>query len=367
MSYGPSTLSGTPHVAREPVHPLDGDPGADRAFRLEDFVVGDCNRVTYLAACRLRDGDGDGGEDLCNPLFVYGKAGVGKTHLLQGVFHSYRQKHPRDRALHVTGEQFSNHFRASIRNGTVAEFRNRYRRLHFLLVDDIQALAGKAATQVEFLFTFEELCRGRGRIVIGADRHPNQMHSIKPSLLGRFLAGFVVRLDPPDIGTRIEILHGHCRRYGRDLGEDVLQLLAQETAGNVRELLGALTRVMAHATLCREEVDVEVARQILERLRASKPRQVTFRQIEKAVTRYFGIRPSDLRSRSRKRSMALPRQISMYLARQWGGYSLKEIGDRFGGKCHTTVTYSEGRVRQLLQEDPSLRTTVERLQAEILC
>lgn len=343
------------------------ETGVSSAFRLDGFAVGECNRVTYLAARRATEGNGGGREDFCNPLFVYGKAGVGKTHLVQGIFHSYREKNPRDKVLHVTGEQFSNGFRASLRNGGVAEFRRRYRGLDLLVVDDVQALARKVATQVEFLYTFEELHRRRRQVIIAADRHPIHLHSLKSSLTGRFQGGFVVRLDPPDIPTRLEILRSRCRRFGRPLDQAVLLLLAKEGNGNVREILGALTKVMARATFCEEEVNVETARRILDGLRAGRVKQVTFRQIERAVTRYYGIRPSDLRSRSRKRSVALPRQISMYLARQWGGYSLKEIGDHFGGKSHTTVTYSDTRIREGLKEDTSLRATVERLQAEILC
>ena len=336
-------------------------PSTPGLFRLENFAVGEANRVTYLAACKVRDGDAT----FSQPLFIYGKAGLGKTHILQGVHRSFRERDPGARIEYVTGEHFSNLFRERLRNREVAGFRERFRHLDLLVVDDVQSLAGKTATQAEFLYTFEELHR-RGRpIVLAADRHPKELHALTPSLIGRFLAGFVVRLDPPDTATRLRILQGRCRQFGKPLPEPVLHVLAEETRGSVRETVGALTRVMAHADLCQEEVDPDIARRILDELRETRPRQVTFREIEKAVTRYFGIRLSDLRSRSKKRAMALPRQISMYFARRHGGYSLKEIGERYGGKSHTTVTHSETRVRQLMEDDPSVRQTVDLLQTEI--
>ncbi|MCZ6602722.1 MAG: DnaA/Hda family protein, partial [Planctomycetota bacterium] len=264
---------------------LPGKPGPGGAFRLEEFAVGQCNRVSYLAACQVMDRNPR--NDFCSPLFLYGKAGVGKTHLIQGIYRSYHKRYPRNYAFHVTGEQFSNSFRASLRNGNVAEFRNRYRRLNLLLVDDIQALAGKAATQVEFLYTFEELHRMGSRVVLAADRHPNQMHSIKSSLLGRFQGGFVVRLDSPDQETRLSILRTKCKKFGRKVSNDVLQLLVRDGGSNVREIVGALTKIIAHATLCHEDVDLALARRVLDGLRSARPKQVTFRQIERSVTRYF--------------------------------------------------------------------------------
>lgn len=355
--------NGTPRL--DPGAPLralrkDARP-ADGQFRLESFAVGEANQVTYLAACKVRDGDAS----FSQPLYIYGKSGLGKTHILQGIFRAFREKDPGARIEYVTGEQFSNIFRERLRKAEIATFRDRFRSLDLLVVDDVQSLAGKTATQAEFLYTFEEL-HGRGRpIVLASDRHPKEMHALSPSLVGRFLAGFVVRLDPPDPATRLQILRGRCGQFGHTLGDDVLRILAEETRGSVRETVGALTRVMAHADLCEEKVDAEAVHRILDELRETSPRQVTFREVEKAVTRYFGIRLSDLRSRSKKRAMTLPRQIAMYLARRHGGYSLKEIGARYGGKSHTTVTHSEGRIRQLMEEDPSVRRTVDLLQAEI--
>jgi len=328
----------------------------DPRFSFETFVVGSGNEFCH-AACRAvsqRPGEA------YNPLYIYGGVGLGKTHLLHAIANELLQTKPL-LVAYRTGEQFTNELIDAIQSKSTDQFRERYRRVDVLIIDDIQFIAGKERTQEEFFHTFNALYAHRKQIVIASDRSPSKLENLTDRLRSRFNSGLVADIQPPDYETRLAILHSKAKIAGIRLPEDVARLLASRITSNVRELEGALTRLNAHANLTGSEITVELARRILRDLLHEPKRSITIEDIQRAVANHYGIAEREMRSGKRARSVAFPRQVAMYLAKELTRLSLPEIGRHFGGKDHTTVLYAVRKISKLKQEDESFAEELEGL------
>jgi len=301
-------------------------------FTLNGFVVGPCNRMAYAAA---KSAAAAPGKDF-HPLFIHGGCGLGKTHLLHGILHAVRT-HPGLRIACLSAERFTNQYLACMRTGRLDAFRHRYRNLDILAIDDIHFLAGKPATQEEFLHTFDEF-DGQGRlIVLASDSHPRQIEAIQNRLISRWVAGLVVRISRPDADTRRRMLEAKALQMGCSLSPDVLALVADRVQGSVRELEGALTRIIAYAALLKAPVTTELARQALLDFVATASARTSLSEIEQAVTSFFGVTPSDIHSSRKLHQISVARQICMVLARQLTDLSYADVARAMGNKNHTTV------------------------------
>ena len=315
-----------------PRHPERPAPESRPLFTLENFIVGPCNQMAYAAAVSAASMPG---QDF-HPLFIHGRCGLGKTHLLQGIVSALRKRGNLQIEC-LSAEQFTNQYVAGMRSGSLDAFRYRYRRLGVLAIDDIHFLSGKPGTQEEFLHTFNEF-DGRGRLVIlASDSAPREIQALQDRLVSRFMAGMVVRLSPPDLQTRRRILEAKAIQAGHRLPPEVISLVADRVKGSVRDLEGALTRIIAYAALLKHPVTPEVARQSLADFAVMAPRQTGLPEIEEAISGFFGVSVSDIHSDRKSHQISLARQVTMVLARELTALSFAEIARLLGGKNHTTV------------------------------
>ena len=320
----------------QPVH-------ARPLFTLENFVVGPCNRMAHAAALAAVAAPG---KDF-HPLFIQAGCGLGKTHLLQAILNAYAPRHEM-RVACVSAEQFTNQYLTGMRTRRLDAFRHRYRSLDVLAIDDVHFLAGKAATQEEFLHTFNEL-DGQGRLVVlASDSHPRDLAQIQNRLISRWVAGLVVRMTPPGRDTRRRILEAKAIQMGRPLASDVLDLLADRLGGSVRDLEGGLTRLIAFAALLKTPITPDLARRVAADLATAPPKRTGLEEIEQAACTFFGVAPADVRSRRKARSISLARQATMVLARDLTDLSLSEIARGLGSKHHTTVLAACRKWQQLV-------------------
>jgi len=352
-----------PKAAQEtpPAPPCD-TPVLNPFYTFENFVTGPCNRLAHAAALAVADLPGRA----YNPLFVHASVGLGKSHLLQAFCHRILANHP-DRSLaYMSCEDFVNRFITAIERGQTEQFRQRFRRLGVLVIDDIHFLADKDRTQEEFFHTFNTLYQDQKQIVLSSDSPPHEIPSLEERLVSRFKWGLVVRVDRPSFETRVAIVQKKARLRGRDLPEDVVQYIANVVDTNNRELEGAVVRVLGHASLCNRPVDLALAKEALRDLIATPTRAITIQEVADAVIRRYSARLSDLQGRERAQSVAVPRQICMFLARRLSNRSLEEIGVFFGGRDHTTVLHAERKVRRMIEHDPAFRGLVEAIERDIL-
>ena len=340
---GVSPQGATSRPASRP-EPQAKRPARDRPlFTLENFVVGPCNRMAYAAAQAAVSAPGQE----FHPLFIQAGCGLGKTHLLQAILNACASR-PEMRVACVSAEQFTNQYLAGMRTRRLDAFRHRYRSLDVLAIDDVHFLAGKAATQEEFLHTFNEL-DGQGRLVVlASDSHPRDLAEIQDRLISRWVAGLVVRMTPPDRDTRRRILEAKAVHVGRPLPSDVLDLLADRLGGSVRDLEGALTRLMAFAALLKTPITPDLARRVAADIATAPPKRTGLEEIEHAVCAFFGVTPADVRSRRKARPISLARQVTMVLARDLTDLSLSEIARGLGSKHHTTVLSACRKWRRLV-------------------
>jgi len=349
----PQTLPLTPIVPPAPAperqHPHQA-AGFNPAFGFEQFVVGTGNRLAHAGALRVAEGDAS-----YNPLFLCGGVGVGKTHLLQAI--GGRCVSRGRKALYVASETFTNELISAIRTGCTGDFRQRYRQIDVLLIDDIHFIIGKESTQEEFFHTFNWLHDAGKQIVLSSDRNPKEMHILDARLRSRFCWGLTADIQPPDFDTRVEILRRKALRRGRMLPDDVLSLIAGQTADNVRELEGMLNRLLALADLHDLQPDLGLATQISNG--RSRHREIDHNDILQAVSAYFHLPPSTMSGKQRSRSVSTPRHIAMYLMREDGEMSLPRIGDVLGGRDHSTVIYGCDRVKREMATDGRMRKDVE--------
>jgi len=346
------TASGTPGAA--PAGPAPrGRPALllNPKYTFETFVVGDSNRLAHAAALAVADSPGRA----YNPLFIYGGVGLGKTHLMQAIGHQTLTISPYPRVLYVSAETFTNELINAIRDDRTIEFKNKYRNIDVLLIDDIQFLAGKERTQEEFFHTFEALHGATRQIVISSDRPPKEIPTLEERLRSRFEWGLLADIQPPDLETRIAILRKKAQSESLSVPDDVVIHVASRVNTNIRELEGALVRIVASASLENRPVTLEVAGEALRKIlpeRTMRPPSIS--DIQKVVANHYSLTVDDLKSNSRVRRVALPRQIAMFLARNLTNHSLPKIGEEFGGRDHTTVLHACDKIGKLRKNDAEL-------------
>jgi chromosomal replication initiator protein len=358
-----------PRDARDPSRQLPSTPPpAPRApfdsllhprLTFETFIVGSSNRFTHAACLAVAQNPGN----VYNPLFIFGGSGLGKTHLLHAIGHSVRHARPEARVCYVSAERFTNEMIYSIQHAQTLAFRNKYRNVDVLLIDDIQFLAGKESTQEEFFYTFNALRDAHKQVVVTADKPPKDIPMLEERLTSRFNQGLVTDIKQPDLETRIAILRNLSAIEGDGLRvpDDVLLLIADRIRNNIRDLEGCLVRLLAVASLGQQEVTPDLAEEVLLHYVNAEPDQMTPERVIAVVAERFGVKPDAICGQRRTRTVALPRQVSMYLMRQLTDLSLVEIGRVFGGRDHTTVLYACEKVTTLVGADTQFADKVNGL------
>ena len=319
----------------------------NRSFTFANFVEGKSNQLARAAANQVGTNPGRA----YNPLFIYGGVGLGKTHLMQAVGNLIVDRDPRAKVTYIHSERFVSDMVSALQHNRIADFKRVYRTLDALLIDDIQFFAGKERSQEEFFHTFNALLEGQRQVILTCDRYPKEVEGLEERLKSRFGWGLTVSIEPPELETSVAILMSKANAVGTQLPEEVAFFIAQRIRSNVRELEGALRRVIATAEFTGRAIDLEFTKEALKDLLASQDRLVTIDNIQKTVAEYFKIRLGDLLSKRRSRSIARPRQIAMALAKDLTRHSLPEIGDAFGGRDHTTVLHACRRVNELRETE----------------
>jgi chromosomal replication initiator protein len=309
-------------------------------YTFESFVVGKSNEFAHAASRAVAEQP----SKAYNPLFLYGGVGMGKTHLMHAIGHTIKHRNPAARLCYISAEKFTIEVINSLRFDKMFSFRERFHTVDVLLVDDIQFIAGKERTQEEFFHTFNALYEQHKQIVISSDCLPKDINSIEERLRSRFEWGLIADIQPPDLETKIAILHKKAENDHFSLPDEVAEYIARAIKSNVRELEGALTRLMAYASLTGAAVSLATAQQVLRNIIASQEKRVTIDLIQKRVSEHFNLREQDLKVRSNTRAIAFPRQVAMYIVKQLTTASLPEIGRQFGGKHHTTVLHSINKI-----------------------
>jgi chromosomal replication initiator protein len=326
-------------------------------YTFDSFVVGKSNEFAHAASRAVAEQP----SKAYNPLFLYGGVGMGKTHLMHAIGHTIKKRNPAMRLCYVSAEKFTIEVINSLRFDRMITFRDRFHTVDVLLVDDIQFIAGKERTQEEFFHTFNALYEQQKQIVISSDCLPKDINSIEERLRSRFEWGLIADIQPPDLETKIAILQKKAENDRFPLPDDVAEYIARAIKSNVRELEGALTRLMAYASLTGATVSLATAQQVLRNIIASQEKRVTIDLIQKRVSEHFNLREQDLKVRSNTRAIAFPRQVAMYIVKQLTTASLPEIGRQFGGKHHTTVLHSINKIEELRRSDKDLNRTITRL------
>jgi chromosomal replication initiator protein len=366
-------IGGQPHVSiivdeeaatltktSEPPAPGPASPGGARLnprYTFDTFVVGSSNRFAQAACQAVAELPARA----YNPLFIYGGAGLGKTHLLHAVGHQVLRLFPSMGVVYLSSERFTNELINAIRYDRTAAFRARHRDIDLLLIDDIQFISGKERTQEEFFQPFNDLYESHRQIIVSSDRSPKDIPEIEERLRSRFEWGLIADIQPPDFETRVAILKKKAAVEGLRLCDDVAYLIASRIKSNIRELEGSLTRVSAFLALTGREVSVELVQEVLADLWGDEQRIITIEQVQRKVSDFFGVKLSDLKAQNRAKAVAFPRQVAMYMSRDLTHASLAEIGRAFGGKDHTTVLHAVNKIQVLMREEPTLRKTIEGL------
>ncbi|HEY4776943.1 MAG TPA: chromosomal replication initiator protein DnaA [Candidatus Acidoferrales bacterium] len=350
----------TASVVPPPQAKLDFDAVAHQLnprYTFESFIVGASNQFAHAAAMAVADQPSKS----YNPLFLYGGVGLGKTHLMQAIGHTLKRRNPSLRLTYISAEKFTNEVIASIRLERMAAFRDRFRNMDVLMVDDIQFIATRERTQEEFFHTFNALYDQQKQIVISSDCPPKEISSIEERLRSRFEWGLIADIQPPDLETKIAILQKKAESERVQVPDDVAEYIARAIKSNIRELEGALIRLMAYASLTGAVINLPTAQQVLKNIIETQDKKVTIEQIQKRVGEHFGLRAQDLKVRSNSKQIAFPRQVAMFLVKQLTSASLPEIGRQFGGKHHTTVLHSINKIETLRHSDKDLNKTINRL------
>jgi len=327
-------------------------------YTFENFVVGASNQFAHAASLAVAKQPGD----RYNPLFIYGGVGLGKTHLINAIGHRIFDSKPNSKVFYLSSESFMNELIGSLRRDKMDEFKNRFRNTDILILDDVQFLAGKERTQEEFFHTFNSLYETHKQIVITSDRFPKEIPELEDRLRNRFEWGLIADIQPPDMETRVAILLKKAESEGVQLPHDVALFLATNIHSNVRELEGSLTRLGAFGSLTKAEITVELAREVLQNTIRDSDREVTVENIQKTICDFFNIKLGDLKSKRRTKNIALPRQVAMYLCRKHTSNSFPTIGDKFGGRDHSTVIHASKTIEKKLKADPKMQATVERIE-----
>ena len=327
-------------------------------YIFETFVIGNSNRLAHAASLAVSEAPAK----VYNPFFIYGGVGLGKTHLMHAIGHRILKSHPHLKVLYISSEKFTNELINSIRDGNPEDFRQKYRNIDVLLVDDIQFLSKKEHTQEEFFHTFNTLHEANKQIIISSDRPPREIQTLEDRLRSRFEWGMIADIQAPDLETRIAILRKKAIIENLDVPNDVIVFIASRIDSNIRELEGSLIRVMAYASLVKQPVTIALATETLKDIfPANQPRQITVELIQDIVAVYFKLKVDDLLAKKRTRNVTYPRQIAMYLARELTDTSLPRIGEMFGGRDHTTVIHAYDKIGRERNEDAKLTQTLKEL------
>ncbi len=331
-------------------------------YVFDSFVVGNSNRMAHAASLAVAESPAQA----YNPLFLYGNSGLGKTHLMHSIGHFILDRNPRAKVLYVTSETFTNELINSIQNNKNEEFRNKYRNIDVLMIDDIQFISKKEGTQEEFFHTFNALYESNKQIIISSDRPPKEIKTLEDRLRSRFEWGLIADVQPPDYETRIAILKKKAERDNLTVPDDVMAYIAKNIASNIRELEGALTRIVAFATLTNQDISIALAENSLKDIFSeNSATPLTPELIQQVVAEYYNIRVEDIQGSKKPKNIAFPRQVSMYLCRKLLDISLPKIGESFGGRDHTTVIYAISKIEKQLESDEGLQKTVHALEKEI--
>jgi len=335
-------------VVGAPLNPL---------YTFEGFVAGKSNQIARAAAIQITENPGTS----YNPFFIYGGVGLGKTHLMQSVGNKINSSNKNTKVAYVHSERFVGEMVSALQHNTINGFKSQYRSLDVLLIDDIQFFAGKERSQEEFFHTFNVLLEASKQIIITSDRYPKEIRGLEERLKSRFGWGLTVCIDPPELETCVAILKVKSSIEGFDLPEDVAFFIANKIRSNVRELEGALRKVMANCRFTNREASVEIAKESLRDLLAIQAKQITIENIQKIIAEYYNIRISDLLSKRRNRSITRPRQLAMAITRELTSHSLPEIGDSFGGRDHTTVLHACKKVKEFKNNESRIKEDYENI------
>lgn len=327
-------------------------------YVFETFVIGNSNRFAHAASLAVAEAIAKA----YNPLFIYGGVGLGKTHLMHAIGHYVYEHHRNLRVMYVSSEKFTNELIMAIRYDKTAEFRNTYRNIDVLLIDDIQFLAGKEGTQEEFFHTFNALHEANKQIIISSDRPPKDIPTLEDRLRSRFEWGLITDIQPPDLETRIAILSKKCELENINVPNDVLVYIANKIQSNIRELEGALIRVIAYSSLSNREINMELCFIALKDIVSdNRPKPLTIPLIQDKVANHFGLRIDEFKSKRRTRNVSFPRQVAMYICRELTDASLPRIGEEFGGRDHTTVIHAHEKISSDMKNDPLLESEIKSL------
>ncbi|MFH1782026.1 MAG: chromosomal replication initiator protein DnaA [Candidatus Omnitrophota bacterium] len=331
------------------------------SYTFEGFVVGSSNRFAHAATMAIAESPAKA----YNPLFIYGGVGLGKTHLMQAACHYISEMHKGLKTFYTSSESFTNELINSIKNRTSSNFREKYRKVDVLLIDDVHFIAGKESTQEEFFHTFNALYDAHKQIVLSSDRPPKTIPGLEERLVSRFEWGLVTDVQPPDLETRMAIINKKAEKTNAQLPSDVMYLIAEKIRTNIRELEGALIKVIAYASLQNKKIDLALAQDVLKDVISEKEKRISVELIQKKVADYFGIKTSDLKAKKRSRQVVYPRQIAMYLTRELTSLTLPDIGANFGGRDHSTVIHSCDKIQKELKKSQNVKNVINRLTLEI--
>ena len=326
-------------------------------YTFDSFVVGPSNRFAHAAAMAIAESPAKA----YNPFFIYGGVGLGKTHLMHALGNEIAARSPKAKILYLSSEEFTNQLISAIQKRTTPEFRKRYRNVDVLLIDDIHFIAGKESTQEEFFHTFNSLYDAHKQIVMSSDRAPKEISSLEDRLVSRFEWGLITDIQAPDFETRTAILKKKSELETIYLPDDMLFFLAEKIKTNIRELEGALIRVIAYAKLMNKTVSVDLAKEVLKGMIIEGERKIGVDLIQKKVAKYFEMNHQDMKVKKRTRAIAYPRQIAMYLSRDLTDLSLPEIGHSFGGRDHTTILHACDKIENQLKKDENMRWVIDKI------
>jgi chromosomal replication initiator protein len=327
----------------------------DERFTFDTFVVGKPNALAHAAARRVV-------ESVAipfNPLFIYGGVGLGKTHLMHAIAHAIEEQYPEKTVMYLSAEKFMYQFVKALRSDSAMTFKEQFRSVDVLMMDDIQFIAGKESTQEEFFHTFNALVDQNKQIIISADKSPSDLAGLDERLRSRLAWGLVADIHPTTYDLRLGILQTKREQLGAAVPDSVLEFLALKVTSNIRELEGALNRIVAHADVSRQEITLETTQEVLQDLLRAHDRRITIDEIQRKVAEHYNLRMADMHSARRARNVARPRQVAMYLAKQLTARSLPEIGRKFGGRDHTTVMHAVRKVEELIEEDAQIAQDVD--------
>jgi len=357
-SPAPVTAQDQPLASRAVTHTqTDWERARNLKYTFDRFVVGPGNRFAHAASMAVAESPAKA----YNPLFIYGGVGLGKTHLMQAIGYAVQGRWPTRRVVFISSEGFTNELITAIQTRTTAKFRDRYRNVDVLLIDDIHFIAEKEATQEEFFHTFNALYDAHKQIVLSSDRSPKEIAGLEERLVSRFEWGLVTDIQPPDLETRIAILRKKAEEAGIVVSDEVVNFIARQITSNIRELEGALIRVIAYCGFLNKPQTASVAQEVLKEMVCEVSSRVTVEGIQRCIADYFRIELAELRGARRQRSILYPRQVAMYLCRRLTEASLPEIGRAFGGRDHTTVLHAVGKIEREITQDSHKKHTVEHL------